>query len=57
MTTITGTNMERETRERLGVALARLAAIKPNDPMRPMHSKLSFRNGRSDFERRCDSTK
>ena len=58
MTTITGTNMERETRERLGVALARLAAIKPNDLMRSMHSKMSFRNGRSDFERRCsdDST-
>jgi hypothetical protein len=51
MMTITGTNMERETRERLGVALARLAAIKPNDLMRPMHSKMSFRNGRSDFER------
>jgi len=51
MTTITGTNMERETRERLGVSLTRLAAIRPEDLVHPMHSKISFRNGRSDFER------
>ena len=51
MTTITGTNMERETRERLGASLARLAAIKPDDLIHPIHSKISFRNGRSDFER------
>lgn len=51
MTTITGTNMERETRECLGASLARLAAIKPDDLIHPIHSKISFRNGRSDFER------
>lgn len=42
---------ERVTRERLGVALTRLAALRPKDLVHPPHSKASFRGGLPYFER------
>jgi hypothetical protein len=44
-------NLERATRERLGVSLARLAALKPTDLVHPPHSKASFRGGLPYFQR------
>jgi hypothetical protein len=42
---------EHETRERLGVCLMRLAAMKPRDLARPAHSNVSFHSGLPYFER------
>ncbi len=44
-------DIERLTRERLGIALARLAALKPKDLVHPPHSKTSFRGGLPYFQR------
>jgi hypothetical protein len=51
MTTNANIIAEHETRERLGVCLMRLGAMKPNDLARPAHSKVSFRSGLPYFER------
>jgi hypothetical protein len=51
MTTTGDANAEQETRERLGICLMRLAAIKPHDLAHPAHSRLSFRSGLPYFER------
>ena len=50
MTTMAKATTERETRERLGVSLTRLAALKPGELTHPSHSKISFNSGRSEFE-------
>jgi hypothetical protein len=47
-------NAEHETRERLGVCLMRLAAMKPHNLAHPAHSSLSFRSGLPYFERTLD---
>ncbi len=41
---------ERHARERLGVCLARLAALTPEDLARPQRAKSLFRSGESYFE-------
>lgn len=42
---------EHRTRERLGVALTRLAALRPRDLVHPPHSNTNFRGGLPYFER------
>ena len=51
MTISANTIAEHETRERLGVCLMRLAAMKPHDLAHPPRSKVSFRSGLAYFER------
>jgi hypothetical protein len=51
MTINANTIAEHETRERLGVCLMRLGAMKPHDLAHPPHSKISFRSGLPYFER------
>jgi hypothetical protein len=44
-------NLDRAARERLGVSLARLAALEPADLVHPPRSKTSFRGGLPYFQR------